>query len=142
MHSFLVIACKNGLLYEIFRNILESCNVHTQYILIFMLKKKERLSRNAFNRSFAVGKRMQSPSLQLIIDTTTSFHGSVVVPKKIFKKAVDRNTIRRQLYGVLYTFHKNNNIGKTYIVIVKPPIKNMTRSERALDLQQILQKTL
>ena len=107
-----------------------------------MLNKKERLSRDLFNRSFAVGKRIHSPCLQLIVHATDSFHGSVVVPKKIYKKAVDRNMIRRQLYGVLYTFHKNKYILKTYIVIIKPAIKEMTRKQRAFELQQILQKTL
>ena len=107
-----------------------------------MLKKKERLTRDLFNRSFSVGKRYHSPALQLIVDANGSFHGSVVVGKKIYKKAVDRNKLRRQLYAVLYTFHKSNQTEKTYIFIAKPAIKNMTRKAFVTELQEMLQKTL
>ncbi len=107
-----------------------------------MLKKKERLSRTEFNRSFSIGKRIHCPSLQLIVDANGSFHGSAVVGKKIYKKAVDRNKIRRCLYGVLYAFYKNHTAEKTYIVIAKPAIKGMTRSAYKLELQELLQRSI
>lgn len=94
-----------------------------------MLKKKERLTRTAFDRSFSIGKRIHSPFFQIIYSPGTSFHGSVVVPKKVYKRAVDRNKIRRQLYACIYQFHKKYPNTNTYIVIVKAGVKTATYAE-------------
>lgn len=87
-----------------------------------MLKKKERLNRTEFNRFFSVGKRTHTPYLQIISAPSDVFHGSVVVGKKVYKKAVDRNKVRRQIYNILYQFNKKNQLPRTYIIIAKPAI--------------------
>ena len=107
-----------------------------------MLPQKERLTREQFNRSFSVGKRLHLPYLQLIIDSTSdSFHGSIVISKKVYKKAVERNKLRRQLYAVLSAFHKTSEVRATYMVIVKPTIKGTSLLEVSSELKELLQKT-
>ncbi len=107
-----------------------------------MLKKKERLTRALFGRSFSIGKRVHTSHLQIIVAESDTFHGSVVVGKKVYKKAVDRNRVRRQLYAVLYQFSRNKTIPKTYILIAKPSIKDATRNDFATALVEGLEKTV
>ncbi len=105
-----------------------------------MLKKKERLSRAAFNHFFSIGKRRHSFNVQLLYTPHTSFHGSVVVGKKVFKKAVDRNALRRSLYGVLYRHHKAADCTGVYILVVKPSAKNTTSKKLLTEVAELLSK--
>ncbi len=105
-----------------------------------MLKKKERLTRKEFDRSFSVGKRINSPSLQLIYTQSDDFHGSVVVGKKVAKKAVDRNRLRRRIYGNLYTFAQSRNLPLTLILITRPSFSALTRKAAAEEVRQLLLK--
>jgi ribonuclease P protein component len=86
-----------------------------------MLKKKERLTRKEFDRSFSIGKRLHGSFVQLIFSPSESFHCSVVVGKKVSKKAVERNRLRRRVYAVAYAHHMSASIQKTFIVVLKPP---------------------
>lgn len=103
-----------------------------------MLKKKERLTRVAFNHAFSTGSRTHTPYFQLVVANSTTFHGSVVVSKKVYKKAVDRNTQRRRLYAQLYLFHKAHASTKTFIVITKPAITGVS----PVIVSEILSKAL
>jgi ribonuclease P protein component len=66
-----------------------------------MLSKKERLSRDAFNRFFSTGKRLRSDSFDLIYTPHPTFHGAVVISKKVASRAVARNRMRRRVYSLL-----------------------------------------
>lgn len=66
-----------------------------------MLSKKERLTRQDFSRFFSSGRRYHSPFFTLVYTPSPTLHASIVVPKKVAPKAVDRNTIRRRLYSAL-----------------------------------------
>lgn len=98
------------------------------YTVSIMLKKNERLTRKDFDRFFSVGKRLHSPLAQLIYTESDTFHASAVVGKKVAKKAVDRNSLRRRLYAVLYA-QKKVTPHRTYILIAKPPLKHASRKE-------------
>jgi ribonuclease P protein component len=87
-----------------------------------MLRKKERLSREAFNRFFSVGKRYHSPSLQLIYSPHDTFHASVVVSKKVARSAVKRNKIRRRIYDIVRNYKQSNNETGVFIIITKPNV--------------------
>ena len=89
-----------------------------------MLKKRDRLTKKQFDHFFKVGKRHHSPHLQLIFSPYESFHGAAVAGKKVYKRAVDRNKIRRQLYSVLYQERKRHDLKNIYIVIAKPSAKD------------------
>jgi ribonuclease P protein component len=105
-----------------------------------MLTKKERLTRAQFDRSFSIGKRIHTPHMQIIIAESDSFHGAVVVPKKVYKKAVDRNSVRRKLYAVLYETNKKRNLHKTIILIVKSAITSVPKSVYIPELRIALEK--
>jgi len=107
-----------------------------------MLKKSERLTRQEFDRSFKLGKRLHSPFLQLIYHPSDAFHGSVVVSKKVAKRAVDRNKLRRRIYGVLYTDLKGKEAHATVIVIAKQGLLALTRKEAALQVRELLSRML
>ena len=85
-----------------------------------MLAKKARLTTSQFNQYFKDGKRFYGTYVQVVYTPLSTFHGSVVVGKKVSKKAVDRNRLRRRLYGVLYQLHKRDNLSGVHVVLVKP----------------------
>ncbi len=94
-----------------------------------MLKKKERLTREAFNRFFSVGKRTHSPVLQVIFTPHTVLHVSVVVSKKIAKQAVKRNKIRRRIYDIVRNYSRETKLHGVFIFLVKQPITLMDYKE-------------
>jgi ribonuclease P protein component len=73
-----------------------------------MLKKVERVSRAGFDAFFKKGKRHYSEHATLVFSSFPTFHGSVVVSKKVSKLAVKRNTLRRRVYAQLATLKKQN----------------------------------
>jgi ribonuclease P protein component len=105
-----------------------------------MFNKKQRLSRAEFDRFFAIGKRLHSPSLTLIYAKSEGSHASVVVGKKVAKKAVDRNTLRRRIYGLLYEHLKTQNAPYTLIAIAKPNFIRISRKEASEETKALLTK--
>ncbi len=94
-----------------------------------MLAKKDRLSRTEFNRFFAVGKRYHSPSFQIVSVPYPTFHASVVVSKKIAKRAVMRNKIRRRIYDILRHYTKAEALHGVYIVLTKSGVEKRSYHE-------------
>lgn len=94
-----------------------------------MLKKKERLTKKEFDRSFSLGKRKHTPYVQIIHHPSPTFHGAAVVGKKVYKKAVHRNRLRRQMYGTLYRYHQKNSIPGTVILVAKPAVKEIPQKK-------------
>ncbi len=109
-----------------------------------MLKKKERLTKKEFDHFFRIGCRYNSPSIQLIHTATDKkFHGAVVVGKKVYKHAVDRNRLRRRLYAVLYDEKiKKLFLTGVYIVITKPTAKTTSISIVREELRNLIGKTV
>ncbi len=85
-----------------------------------MLKKKERLTKKEFDRFFASGRRLHFPLFTTIFSPAPDFHAIVVVGKKVYKSAVDRNRLRRRLYNILYRLSRENELKGVYIVLTKP----------------------
>lgn len=85
-----------------------------------MLKKKERLTTKQFDRFFSSGRRHHSPLLTLLKSNHDTFHGSVVVGKKVYKGAVQRNRLRRRLYSILYRLSREKDLQGVYIILTKP----------------------
>lgn len=105
-----------------------------------MLSKTARLNRQQFSDIFKVGKRIHTPALQVIATKSDCFHGSVVISKKVYKKAVDRNKVRRQLYAYLYQYNKTHILQNTLILIAKPALSTMSITQVKEDLTIVLQK--
>ncbi|MEN9920280.1 MAG: Ribonuclease [Candidatus Parcubacteria bacterium] len=100
-----------------------------------MLKKSERVARADFLQFFKTGRRFHSTHLTLVYVPHPTFHGSVVVSKKVSKLAVTRNKIRRRIYARLQTLRA---IGGVYIVHVKPSFSTLTKHEAGLEIEALI----
>lgn len=100
-----------------------------------MLRKKERLKKEDFNRFFSVGKRSHSPLFQLVFAPYPTFHASVVVPKKILRGAVARNKLRRQAYDVLRNLRPS---GGVFILIAKAGAAKTEYALMRSDIESLL----
>lgn len=103
-----------------------------------MLKKKERLTKKEFDRFFSSGRRYHTPLLTMVHTPTEDFHGAVVVGKKVFKMAVDRNRLRRRLYNILYRLSQEKELKGVYIILTKPEAKNADFSNLKTTLEDSL----
>lgn len=106
-----------------------------------MLKKKERLTKKEFDRFFASGARKHSTLLTAVISSHTEFHGAVVVGKKVYRKAVDRNRLRRRLYSVLYRLSRDQGLKGVYIILTKPPAATASFTELKDALASLIPKS-
>jgi len=107
-----------------------------------MLAKKDRLSREDFAAYFKSGKRYHSPVATLIVSPCDEFHGSVVVSKKVSKKAPVRNTLRRRAYAQLYSVLKKQNKTGVYILLLKPKIVTLSRKLQHTELKKIIEQVV
>lgn len=107
-----------------------------------MLAKKNRLSRETFNTYFKSGKRHHSPIATLITAPNSGFHGSVVVSKKVSKKAPVRNTLRRRSYATLYTHLKQKNKTGVYILLLKPKIATLPKKLQHAELRKFIEEVV
>ncbi|OGG85576.1 ribonuclease P protein component [Candidatus Kaiserbacteria bacterium RIFOXYB1_FULL_46_14] len=103
-----------------------------------MLKKKERLTKKEFDRFFSSGRRFHSPLFTLIYNKEEAFHGAVVVGKKVFKRAVDRNRLRRRLYNILYRLSREVGLNGVYIILTKPTAGKASFDELKAELQKLI----
>ena len=95
-----------------------------------MLKKANRLNHVSFAKNFSTGKRIHNAYTTVIYTPTQDFASAVVVSKKIYKKAHERNLIKRRFYAIIRKIiDDNRNIKGEYIFITKPTIKNLTKGE-------------
>lgn len=103
-----------------------------------MLPKKQRLTKKEFDRFFSAGQRQHSPFFTLIHVGEGEFHGAVVVGKKVFKRAVDRNRLRRRLYNALYALSRENNLLGVYIILTKSAAASASFSSLKEALQKLV----
>ena len=103
-----------------------------------MLKKQQRLTKKEFDTYFKSGKRSHSPLMQLIYAPDSSFHGAAVAGKKVSKKAVERNTIRRRMYAALYALSKEEQLAGVYIMIAKPEARSASYSDIKATLSKMI----
>lgn len=100
-----------------------------------MLKKGERVARADFLQFFKTGRRFHSAHLTLVYTPYPTFHGSVVVSKKVSKQAVTRNSIRRRIYARLHTLRAS---GGVYIINVKPSFGTLTKNEARAEIETLI----
>lgn len=105
-----------------------------------MLPKKERLTREDFNRFFSAGKRTHFPDFQLIYAPYTTLHVSVVVSKKISKRAVVRNKLRRRVYDLVRRYRDSEGVTGVYIFIIKSDALKKSFGALQTDVTKALQK--
>ncbi len=107
-----------------------------------MLKKTERLDRPTFSKVFSKGKRTHSPYITAVYHLSDVFLCSVVVSKKVSKKAPVRNTIRRRMYSII----ENQKIAiksvGSYIFIVKPEVSKLTKRDFSIIIKEEVGRVL
>jgi len=103
-----------------------------------MLAKKNRLTVEQFTTHFKRGRHHNGQYLSLLYSPNDNFYGAVVVGKKIFKKAVQRNRLRRQLYPVLLDHHQQTKQTGVFLCLVKTKAAQATSDEVKDDLRQQL----
>lgn len=96
-----------------------------------MFKKSERLSQSEFAHYFAIGKRVHTKYFTSITVPAPTRKVAVVVGKKVAKRAVKRNTVRRRIYAHLRT-HLSQFQDIT-LVVVKPAYMSLSRKEAILE---------
>lgn len=96
-----------------------------------MLAKKARLNRVEFTDYFKKGQRFNGSVSTLIYLKEAEFKASVVVGKKLAKKAVMRNRLRRLGYRVINEWQTHHQITGVLIMLVKPTITTLSRKEQA-----------
>lgn len=106
-----------------------------------MLKKSERVTRSDFGTFFKKGKRLHSEYATVVVSPFPHFHASVVVSKKVSKRAVDRNTYRRRVYAQLYTLKKQEYKG-VVIVSLKPPFASLTKNTAQDEIKALVVRIL
>jgi ribonuclease P protein component len=107
-----------------------------------MLKKNERLTKKQFDRFFSSGKRVHSPAFTLLYTPEETFHGAVVVGKKVYKKAVDRNHLRRRLYNALYKEVKDTEATGVFIILTKSEAIGLDFKELRQSIGSVLKTVL
>jgi ribonuclease P protein component len=94
-----------------------------------MLHKTERMNRTQFSAFFASGRRVHGSYTTLLISSSDRFSCSVVVSKKVAKKAHDRNRIKRRLYAIIKTLETERQLIGGFIILAKPAIARLTKRE-------------
>jgi len=103
-----------------------------------MLKKTKRLTTNEFQKVFQEGKRVSSP-LFLVSYLETKKEGvGISIPKKIYKKAVDRNMIKRLIFNFLKNTKYQPSLG--IVIVVRKKLDNMTHKETCDELLDVIKK--
>lgn len=106
-----------------------------------MLAKNERLSRVDFSSFLKAGKRFHSDVATVVYSPSPALHGSVVISKKVFKRAVDRNLARRRVYATLKAVTRHDNHTGVYIVILKPTYKQLTKVQSLVEIKTLIERT-
>ncbi len=104
-----------------------------------MLPKKNRADKKLVEKIFKEGRFINSPSLTLkfVNKETTTPRLSFVVPKKIEKRAVKRNFLKRQGYLILEKYFKKLPNGFSGVFVFK---KNISVLEIENEIKSILNK--
>ncbi|MCK4918413.1 MAG: ribonuclease P protein component [Candidatus Pacebacteria bacterium] len=104
-----------------------------------MLSREKRINIDLFNKILKLGKKKHFKYFYILIlkdDNQKNSHVTFVAPKKQFKKAIDRNNIKRKCFGLikdLYTtipsslniiFFLKNEINELDLISLKKEIKD------------------
>ncbi len=95
-----------------------------------MLARANRLRRAEFNEYFKRGKRLQSDHFTVVYVAASDFKVSVVVSKKVAKKAHDRNRLKRQIYGFVGLLSKETGTIGVFMIYPKLALTKLVIQKR------------
>jgi ribonuclease P protein component len=107
-----------------------------------MFKKENRLNRNEFEAFFRSGKRFHHPDLTILYIPYPTLKTALVVGKKVSKKAVQRNLLKRRVYAVMCERMIESKATGVFIVMVKPSFGRLSRAMAHTILEQSIAQVL
>ena len=110
-----------------------------------MLPKKQRVTKKLFDQVYTLGKSFHAPHLFMkVLKTgkTEQNKASVVVSKKVAKKAHDRNTIKRRTLSLLNPYIKAKKNGLQVIVFMKKGADSITFQDLKKEIDEVWKKII
>lgn len=107
-----------------------------------MLSRDNRLNRTLFSEYFARGKRLHSEHFTVVYASAIDFKVSVVVSKKVAKKAHDRNRLKRQIYGFVGVLSKEVALEGVFMIYPKFTLTKLSVTERKVAIKNELSRLL
>jgi len=104
-----------------------------------MLTKKQRLTTKEFKTLFEAGKKVHTPLYSVVYVPSSTFHASVVVSKKVARRAVDRNAMRRRVYSIVQNYTQNKG---TFIFLMKKKAFEVEYAVLKEGIQTFLNKSI
>jgi len=93
-----------------------------------MLQKVNRLTTAEFEQYYKQAKRSHFDHLTISYLPLPTFKVAVVVGKKVSKRAVKRNMVRRRIFALLAKIHFEQSLTGVFIVHVKPSYLTLPRT--------------
>ena len=105
-----------------------------------MLPKRNRLTRTKFDEVYEQGKKVSTDHLYAKAASTESSvpQVSVVVPKKIAKRATERNQLRRRGYGAVEKYFDILPSGTGVIIFLKSGVGELSSVELRSEVEKLL----
>lgn len=101
-----------------------------------MLKKTKRLTTKEFQEVFQKGKRVSSPLFLVSFLETDKTKVAVSIPKKVYKRAVDRNYSKRIIFDCLKNQQPLPSFG--FVVVLRKKLDNITHKEVCSELSELI----
>ncbi len=111
-----------------------------------MIHRSQRISVEQFNKVMEKGKIVHSPLfIGRVLGGQVNTRIGAVAPQKIFKKAVIRNKIRRNIYEAVRSVQEDNVqkvviTGLFVLILAKPTILKASKIEISTDLKNLFVK--
>lgn len=105
-----------------------------------MLPRASRLTQTEFAQYFKSGSRFHTPIATVIVQSSATPRGSVVVSKKVAKRAVDRNRLRRMSYPLLRAALEEQSA--VCIVIIKPACVGLSYAQMRVELASVIGRAM
>lgn len=93
-----------------------------------MLAKRKRANKKEVQNIIKKGKRLYSNIFTCLFLSSSPTKTTFIVPKKVTKKAIERNKMRRIGYNTIRLFGINN-IKNSQVFIYKIPLKNTNKEQ-------------
>ncbi len=106
-----------------------------------MMRRNHRLSRAAFDEVFTQDKISHSPVFikkAKKVDSWNEYAVSVVIPKKVTRRAVMRNRIKRRIYGMIREFLPELPLPERIILILKKDPQKLSNKALRDELRHLL----
>ena len=104
-----------------------------------MFNKSQRINSREFTKIFSLGKKYFSPNFRCV-SLLGDFKISVVIPKKILKKRIERNREKRRILHILKHINIQKNITGMMIIFIQKNTQNLSTLELTQELQTIIKK--